>query len=111
MREATMREVEAHRAFSHPNLMPLIDWGALTSGGIEVMLLLFPLCEGGSVRDAIDRRPLAGRPWPERELLALFRGVCAGARCLLLFALRRAGLALKLQNVLCNASVFRAALR
>lgn len=67
--------------------------------------MLFPLITGGSLRDHVTRRKLLSndwdedvRPWSERQILTLFRGVLDGVR-----GLHRAGYAhcdIKLENIL-----------
>jgi serine/threonine kinase 16 len=56
------READLHAALSHPHLMPLLGRGSVRRrDGREVVSLLFPLMEGGSVQDTINRA-LAARP-------------------------------------------------
>lgn len=94
--EAAKREILYHREFRHPNLLPLLDAAILQEpqqGATAIhAYLLFPFCTGGSLRDALNHRlgldigtPRTGstpvpNPWPERQLLRLFRGVVLGVR-------------------------------
>ena len=93
--EAAKREILYHREFRHPNLLPLLDAAVLQQPQHQGAhaYLLFPFCAGGSLRDALNRRlgldigtPRSGGstpvpdPWPQRQLLRLFRGVLLGVR-------------------------------
>jgi serine/threonine protein kinase len=52
------------RRFQHPNLLPLVDWAVREEKGKgqhTVAYLLFPYLPGGSLRDEINRRVLAGQ--------------------------------------------------
>lgn len=85
-REAAHAEIQRHGDFSHPNLMPLIDWGFVNADSVEQRgqhaLLLFPYMSGGSLRELIDARVLGGRGLGEDEILRIFAGVCAGVAVL-----------------------------
>ncbi|KAJ8598997.1 hypothetical protein CTAYLR_009459 [Chrysophaeum taylorii] len=91
---SAMREVEAHRRFDHPNLMPLLDFSASRS----VALMVFPMCSR-SLRQVIDAKVVeGGDAWVPEEFSRLFDGTCRGAK-----AIHASGLAhrdIKPENVL-----------
>mmetsp|Transcript_23164 Transcript_23164/g.72574 ORF Transcript_23164/g.72574 Transcript_23164/m.72574 type:complete len:247 (+) Transcript_23164:84-824(+) len=74
-RAQARREIEAHRRFDHPNLMPLLD--ATTTHTLAY--LAFPLCTS-SLRAMIDAKVLDGvvEPWTPRDFARLFEAVCKG---------------------------------
>eukprot|EP00904_Undaria_pinnatifida_P004437 jgi/Undpi1/13995/HiC_scaffold_9.g03646.m1 len=77
-RELALAEMRSHREFSHPNLMPLLDWAFVGVPQGEAAFLLFPFMER-SLRDVIDTRLLGGGPpLGEVEALVIFAGVCRG---------------------------------
>jgi serine/threonine kinase 16 len=71
-------EIRMHRAFSHPNLMPIFDW-CFKEAGVQgsAAYMLFPYMEGGTLREYINRRTLSGQI-TERDVLRIFQGVCRG---------------------------------
>ncbi|KAG5184925.1 Serine/threonine protein kinase/TGF-beta stimulated factor [Tribonema minus] len=71
-------EIRRHRAFNHPNLMPILDWGFREAGSLgSAAYMLFPYMAGGTLRDLINRRTLTGLI-SEQEVLVIFQGVCRG---------------------------------
>ncbi|KAJ1628297.1 kinase-like domain-containing protein [Pavlovales sp. CCMP2436] len=76
--EATKWEVSVHNAFSHPNLMPLIDhcFVAAQNQATEFRLLM-PLY-GGSLHDRICLLLQRGEHLPEVEALRIFAGILRG---------------------------------
>ena len=72
----TVWEIQCHKEFRHPHLMPLRDSLRQidhTRPSQTEFLLLFPFCELGSLDVELTKRSL-----PEGELLQLFHGVCLG---------------------------------
>lgn len=60
-REAAKKEIYYHRSFRHPNLLPLVDAAMVEdSKHGTVAYILLPYLPGGSLRDHINRRILAG---------------------------------------------------
>lgn len=54
-RDEVRKEIEVHKAFDHPHLMPLIDYSIQKRGdGKETANLLFPLMDG-SIQDVINK--------------------------------------------------------
>ena len=47
-RELALAEMRSHREFSHPNLMPLLDWAFVGVPQGEAAFLLFPFMESES---------------------------------------------------------------
>ncbi|CAN0162027.1 unnamed protein product, partial [Laminaria digitata] len=81
-RELALAEMRSHREFSHPNLMPLLDWAFVGVPQGEAAFLLFPFMER-SLRDVIDTRLLGGGPpLGEVEALVIFAAVCRGVAAL-----------------------------
>ncbi|CAM9754802.1 unnamed protein product [Choristocarpus tenellus] len=72
--------MRAHREFTHPNLMPLLDWALFVVENGDAAFLLFPLMEGTYL---LNRRVLGGGPpMEEPEILGLFAGICKGVGAL-----------------------------
>jgi len=72
-------EVQVHKAFKHPNLLPLIDDCAVpTSNGAEEFRLLMPLFESGTLLDRCTMHLKAGTRMPEKVALRIFEGVLQG---------------------------------
>ena len=71
------REVKAHRMFTHPNIMPLIDHEVvrLTAENKEGRLL-FPYYRLGSVQEMIEVAQATGSSIPETQVLGIFRSLC-----------------------------------
>ncbi|CAM9204260.1 unnamed protein product, partial [Ascophyllum nodosum] len=81
-RELALAEMRAHREFTHPNLMPLLDCSIVSVPQGEAAFMLFPFMDR-SLRVLIDARVLGeGPPILEVEALALFIGVCRGVSAL-----------------------------
>lgn len=93
-----LKEIEAHRRFDHPNLMPLLD---CTTTSKSVAWMVFPLCSRGSLRVLIDAKSLRGTDaWSPLEFSRLFEGTCKGVA-----AIHAKGMAhrdIKPENVLLN---------
>jgi serine/threonine protein kinase len=95
------------QSIDHPNVLKLIDsTSGFSSKGRSVkevrllfpvccadycfsgqFLLLFPICERGSIQDAVEAimdKTDTGmpHPFPERDALRLFQGVCEGVKAL-----------------------------
>lgn len=82
-------EIEVHRRVcGHPNIMGLIDHTIRPSERTQSrhakdILLLYPLCQGGSIFDSITRASASNEgPWPFPEHIALtyFLEACEGAK-------------------------------
>eukprot|EP00644_Phytophthora_capsici_P004447 jgi/Phyca11/565693/estExt2_Genewise1.C_PHYCAscaffold_190005 len=70
-------EIKAHKAFAHPNIMPLSDY-AVVSTGPETFeyYLLFPFMENGTLRAMIDTAISQDVRIPEGQILDMFLQVC-----------------------------------
>ena len=80
---AVEREIAAHRAVRHPNLMELLgDAFDRTPDGMRHAYLLFPLVSGGTVFDALEAgsAPVGASraKLDEVTVLRIFAGACAG---------------------------------
>ncbi|CAN0168768.1 unnamed protein product, partial [Discosporangium mesarthrocarpum] len=81
-REQALAEMRAHREFSHPNTMPLLDWALVVVEQGDAAYLLFPFMEV-SLRELLNRRVMGpGPPIGEVEALRIFAGICRGVRAL-----------------------------
>ena len=104
--DAVVREIQAHKRFSHKNLMPLLDACVLQMSSVKIALMAFPFCSRGSLRALINKKVIAtwtqtqvsqkkwGRKkknsnddqgffttvetWSVVEFVNIFEGVCAG---------------------------------
>ena len=73
--EAFTREVNAHNAVSHPNVLELIESEVLHHKGEKEGRMLFPYYKEGSVQDMIENA--FGRYYlPELDVLHLFKSLC-----------------------------------
>lgn len=78
-------EVEVHRAFKHPNLLPLVGYGVedSVSDSSRVARLLFPLYTSGSLEDALNRKrndPDNAEFFGENEAVDILSQICRGVR-------------------------------
>lgn len=93
-----MKEVEAYKLFSHPNIIKSVDYtittdsgrgGSTTIGrdseddGIQkTVYILLPYFRRGNLQDAINANLINHTVFPEGKLMRLFLGVCKGLRAL-----------------------------
>lgn len=102
--EDCLREAELHTLFDHPNLLKVIDYGAVAIGGRTTrrsdgvnligggrghgvadaeqaaVLLLLPYHRGGSLFELLGHMTANATRFAETEALALFVSVCTGVR-------------------------------
>jgi serine/threonine protein kinase len=90
LESCAMTEVESLQRFQHPNILKLISYvkrdegragggggGGGQGGGQQVMYMLFPLIENGSLRNVLNRRERQVSMKPKlREVLTDFTAVC-----------------------------------
>ena len=68
-------EIQIHKTFKHPNLLPLIDnCSVATSDSAEEFRLLMPLYESGTLLDRCTMHLKAGTRMPEKLALTIFEG-------------------------------------
>lgn len=89
--EKCQKEASVHRAFNHPNLLPLLALKFDSNGpnNCTVCYMLFPLLKT-SLRDEISRRGLLlSNPMPNelhvfkpKDMIEIFCGVVDGASCM-----------------------------
>ncbi|KAJ0408969.1 hypothetical protein P43SY_002848 [Pythium insidiosum] len=71
------REIEMHRSFLHPNIMPLSDFAVVSIDTYTFeYYLLFPFIENGTLREMIDIALLRRMPIPERLIMDMFLKIC-----------------------------------
>jgi serine/threonine kinase 16 len=75
-------ELNVHKELTNcknENIVPLLDVGFFTIGGIDELLLLYPFRER-SLRDEINQRVIEGtmRPWTASQLFDISRGIFNG---------------------------------
>ncbi|KAG7387722.1 Serine/threonine-protein kinase 16 [Phytophthora boehmeriae] len=72
-------EIQAHKSFSHPNIMPLSDY-AVVSQEAETFeyYLLYPFMENGTLRDMINDAISQDVRLPEAQILNMFLDICRG---------------------------------
>ncbi|MBI3683813.1 MAG: serine/threonine protein kinase [Acidobacteria bacterium] len=66
-----LRELEAQRRLTHPNILPVLDFG--TSGEGAEPFVIYPLCKGGNLRELIRERSYV----PVSESLAILGQIAA----------------------------------
>ncbi|KAL7678435.1 putative protein kinase [Plasmopara halstedii] len=70
-------EIRAHKAFAHPNIMPLADYAVLsTEEEAYEYYLLFPYMESGTLRDMINTAIRQDVRIPEAHILDMFLQIC-----------------------------------
>ena len=99
------RRIQAQNGHGHSNLLYLFHVKFIQeTSQRRLCYMLFPLVSGGSLRDHVTKRNLLSndlgrvRPWSERQVLKLFKGILEGVR-----GLHNSSLAhcdIKLENVL-----------
>lgn len=106
---ACRKEAKVHRTLgnSHENILPLLAVKFDVSQPQTICYMLFPLIQGGSLRDEITRRNLLGddhelpRPLTEQQVLNVFAGILQAV-----LHMHEAGLAhydIKPENILLEA--------
>jgi serine/threonine kinase 16 len=107
--QACLQEEKVHLSLGnlHPNIMPLLGFKLDNSYKQRLCYMLFPLIEGGSLRDEVTKRNLLKddfqekriqQPFSERQVLYLFQQLLQGVS-----AVHNEGLAhcdIKLENIL-----------
>lgn len=74
--EAFEREVEAHRAVSHPSVLDLHDVDVVSKGTYKEARMLVTYYKNGTVQDLIERTQLEGGHIPELNILHMFKSLC-----------------------------------
>lgn len=102
-----MKEVEAYKLFSHPNIIKSVDYTVTTDSGRsgsttigrdseddgiqKTVYILLPYFRRGNLQDAINANLVNHTVFPEGKLMKLFLGVCQGLRALHEHRLREPG--------------------
>ncbi|KAL7272304.1 Serine/threonine-protein kinase env7 [Rhizina undulata] len=103
--QRAMKEVEAYKLFSHPNIIHSVDYTIITEGSRGTTLgrsdeddgsqktvyILLPYFRRGNLQDAINANLVNHAIFPEGKLMRLFLGVCKGVRALHEHRLKRPG--------------------
>lgn len=66
-----LNELEAQRRLSHPNILPILDYGQARDGAEP--FVIYPLCRGGNLRALMKARPFV----PFGEALPILGQVAA----------------------------------
>ncbi|RMX44792.1 hypothetical protein pdam_00016363 [Pocillopora damicornis] len=74
--EAFEREVDAHRAVTHPSVLDLHDVDVVSKGTYKEARMLVTYYKNGTVQDLIERTQLAGGHIPELNILHMFKSLC-----------------------------------
>ncbi|DAZ95576.1 TPA: hypothetical protein N0F65_006062 [Lagenidium giganteum] len=70
-------EIQAHKLFSHPHIMPLEDYAVVSlDTSVQAYYLLFPFMPNGTLREMIDVSLARRLPIPETQILEMFLKVC-----------------------------------
>ncbi|KAH8148236.1 uncharacterized protein LAJ45_07688 [Morchella importuna] len=96
--QRAMKEVEAYKLFSHPNIIKSIDYTITTDSGRsgttmigrdseddgtqKTVYILLPYFRRGNLQDAINANLINHTVFPEGKLMRLFLGVCKGLQAL-----------------------------
>ncbi|TMW58672.1 hypothetical protein Poli38472_010231 [Pythium oligandrum] len=71
------QEIEMHRSFMHPNIMPISDYAVVSlDTHVHEYYLLFPFIENGTLREMIDISLQQRTPIPERVIFDIFLKIC-----------------------------------
>uniref|UniRef100_K3XCD8 Protein kinase domain-containing protein n=1 Tax=Globisporangium ultimum (strain ATCC 200006 / CBS 805.95 / DAOM BR144) TaxID=431595 RepID=K3XCD8_GLOUD len=75
--EMAKQEIEIHKSFAHPHIMPLSDYAVLSNEANALeYYLLFPFMENGTLREMIDISLNRRMRIPEQQILEIFLKVC-----------------------------------
>lgn len=74
--EAFEREVDAHRAVSHPSVLDLHDVDVVSKGTYKEARMLVTYYKNGTVQDLIERTQLGRGHIPELNILHMFKSLC-----------------------------------
>ncbi|CAH0513753.1 unnamed protein product [Peronospora belbahrii] len=75
--QSAKAEIQAHKAFNHPNIMSLSDYAVISTGtNTFEYYLLFPFMENGTLREMIDAAISQDVRIPEAQILDMFLQIC-----------------------------------
>ncbi|XP_074621000.1 serine/threonine-protein kinase 16-like [Acropora palmata] len=74
--EAFEREVQAHRAVDHPNVLLLHDYDVVTKGTYKEARMLVAYYKDGTVQDLIEQTLSRNCHIPEIDILHMFKSLC-----------------------------------
>uniref|UniRef100_A0A8C9TI88 non-specific serine/threonine protein kinase n=1 Tax=Scleropages formosus TaxID=113540 RepID=A0A8C9TI88_SCLFO len=81
-RQEAQTEVEMHRLFNHPNVLPLSGHTFVDRGGKTEAWLLLPYISKGSLWSVLEKLRDKGGFMPEDRILHIFQGICTGVKAL-----------------------------
>ncbi|CAI5722789.1 unnamed protein product [Peronospora destructor] len=75
--QSVKAEIQTHKAFNHPNIMPLRDYAVVSTGPERFeYYLLFPFMENGTLREMIDTAISQDVRITEAQILDIFLQIC-----------------------------------
>lgn len=99
--QRAIAEVESYRRFSHPNIIPSVDYAIVSEksssasnplgrdssdsaddGTQKTVYILLPYFRRGNLQDSINANLINHENFPEPQLLRLFLGICKGLQAL-----------------------------
>lgn len=86
-----LAELEAHRRFRSPYIMPLLDSAVVQDTDGKTVYLFLPFYPMGNVQDYINKNLVLNRRWAEKSLLEVFLGTCLGVKELHSYKLKDVG--------------------
>ncbi|KAJ8253005.1 hypothetical protein GJAV_G00208090 [Gymnothorax javanicus] len=81
-RQEAQTEVEMHRLFSHPNILPLAGHAIMERGGKTEACLLLPYISKGSLWSVLEKLRDKNSFMPEACILHILHGICAGLKAI-----------------------------
>lgn len=81
-RQDAQTEVEMHQMFNHPNILSLVAHAFIERAGKTEAWLLLPYMSKGSLWSVLEKLRDKGSFMPEKDILQIFRGICAGLKAM-----------------------------
>uniref|UniRef100_S4RAV0 non-specific serine/threonine protein kinase n=1 Tax=Petromyzon marinus TaxID=7757 RepID=S4RAV0_PETMA len=78
--KGALREVEMHRAFRHPNVLPLEGSRVVERGPKCEVWLLLPYYQRGTLWDELEKLRNKHSFMTEERIVGIFRGICSGLK-------------------------------
>ncbi|MEQ2225213.1 Serine/threonine-protein kinase 16 [Ilyodon furcidens] len=81
-RQEAQTEVEMHQMFNHHNILSLVAYAFVDSGGKTEAWLILPYIRKGTLWSVLEKLRDKGSLMPENQILKIFSGICSGLKAI-----------------------------